>query len=379
MAVSVPAQYQGWVNTAAKGTGLPASVVAAQINEESGFNPRATSPTGAQGIAQFEPGTWKSQGVAGSPYDPNAALQGYIKLMGSLLNQFGGNVKNALAAYNAGPGNLGAGMGYANTILSNAGGGVSTVKGSGLPGVPGSTSVTQQVPTFNQAGYNQAQAKFIAGQAVSEAGGSSNPFNASPGSTKGFAQSLGNSSPLFAKGLLTTSAPNAANYQGTKTETLQVATKALQSLAGQGLTNVHPGAQGYVNPIPGAVLGRTDQGVDANLKVGAPIRAIGDSKVLGISPNWYKGQPYVSLQLLNGPQAGKIYYVAEQISPSVQAGQTLKAGQTIGTYAPSGTGIEIGWGAPGGKTEAQATTGYTEGQQTQAGQSFRSFLGSLGA
>lgn len=116
----VPPKYVSWVQGAAKGTGLPASVVAAQINDESGFNPDAVSPTDAKGIAQFEDSTWKSNG-SGSPFDPAAAQKAYIKLMGTLLKQYNGNVRNALAAYNAGPGNLAAGYGYADNILSASG------------------------------------------------------------------------------------------------------------------------------------------------------------------------------------------------------------------------------------------------------------------
>ena len=130
----------------------------------------------------------------------------------------------------------------------------------------------------------------------------------------------------------------------------------------------------YVNPLPGFTKGRTDQGVDYSAKPGAPIKAIGNAKILGISPDWYKGQPF-----LDGPQKGKIVYVAEQINPSVKAGQEVKAGQQIGTYAQSGTGIETGFGAPGGRTQAQATTGYTEGQETQAGKQIRQLLERLGA
>lgn len=121
MAATVPAQYQQWVSSAAAGTGLPQSVVAAQINEESGFNPTVTSPAGAQGIAQIEPGTWAGLGIPGSPYNPQDALQGYTKLMSQLLARYGGNVRDALAAYNAGSGNLAAGYGYADAILSAAG------------------------------------------------------------------------------------------------------------------------------------------------------------------------------------------------------------------------------------------------------------------
>lgn len=179
--------------------------------------------------------------------------------------------------------------------------------------------------------------------------------------------------------------PSAPPAAAPSTNTYAAAQNSMQQLAGSTGLQAHPslvtpGAKGsgYVNPIPGATFGRTDQGVDINLPVGHPILAIGDSKVIGISPNWYAGQPYVLFQLINGPKAGSYYYVAEQFSPTVKPGQTVRAGQTIGTYAQSGTGIEIGWGSPhDGETLAKSTTGYTEGQVTPAGTSFRNFLGGL--
>jgi soluble lytic murein transglycosylase-like protein len=72
-----------------------------QINQESGFNPWALSPAGAEGIAQFMPATAASMGV--NPWDPVSALWGAARLMAQLNNQFG-NYAMALAAYNAGPG-----------------------------------------------------------------------------------------------------------------------------------------------------------------------------------------------------------------------------------------------------------------------------------
>jgi len=144
----VPAAYRSWVQSAAQGTGIPVPIVAAQINMESGFDPNAVSPTGAQGIAQFEPGTWASNAAKGSsPFDPNAALPAYEKLMGSLVTQYNGNIRNALAAYNAGPGNLAAGYGYADSILAAAGaprtasaGGASTYGGTRPGGQPSTSS-----------------------------------------------------------------------------------------------------------------------------------------------------------------------------------------------------------------------------------------------
>ena len=130
MAINVPSQYQQDVTNAAKATGLPADVVAAQIDYESSFNPNAVSSAGAEGIAQFEPGTWSSYGT-GSPFDPTAAFAAYAKYMEELLKEEGGSVRKALAAYNAGPGNLGAGYGYADHILGVAGQGTNITAGSG--------------------------------------------------------------------------------------------------------------------------------------------------------------------------------------------------------------------------------------------------------
>jgi hypothetical protein len=130
MTVNVPSQYVGLLKTAASKTGIPYAVVAAQIYTESGFNPLALSPTGARGIAQFEPGTFASYGT-GSPDNAADAMAAYADYMSVLLKQEGGNLRNALAAYNAGPGDLPAGMGYANGILNLAGTGNTTVSGGG--------------------------------------------------------------------------------------------------------------------------------------------------------------------------------------------------------------------------------------------------------
>lgn len=124
--VTVPSQYQQYVNQAAQGTGLPASVVAAQAQAESNFNSSAVSPTGAEGWLQFEPSTYNAyaaqSGVpANSEFNVADETKVYITYMNSLLKQEGGSVFRALEAYNAGPGNLGAGAGYASGILQAAG------------------------------------------------------------------------------------------------------------------------------------------------------------------------------------------------------------------------------------------------------------------
>lgn len=151
---SVPSQYQGIVTEAVQGTGLPEGVVVAQINEESGFNPNAVSPTGAEGMFQFEPGTLASTG-GGNPFDPSQEVHNYINYMNTLLSQEGGSVYKALEAYNAGPGNLQAGAGYASTILANAGtGSITVTPGSGAsspsnPSKPGKNVPQNATATAN--------------------------------------------------------------------------------------------------------------------------------------------------------------------------------------------------------------------------------------
>jgi hypothetical protein len=136
----------------------------------------------------------------------------------------------------------------------------------------------------------------------------------------------------------------------------------------------------YIDPLRFVtVWERTDQGVDASMPVGAPILAPGRVKILAIEPNWYAGQPLVYWELLDGPDAGKVQYVAEQITQIVRPGTILEQGQPIARFATSGTGIEFGWSTPNGTTLAVATTGYEEGQVTSAGQSIRAWLNALGA
>jgi len=68
---AVPSQYQGAIDAAAAATGVPASVIAAMIQRESGFNPNAVSPTGAVGLMQILPSTAKDPGYGLSPRDPS--------------------------------------------------------------------------------------------------------------------------------------------------------------------------------------------------------------------------------------------------------------------------------------------------------------------
>jgi soluble lytic murein transglycosylase-like protein len=81
---------------------VSAALLAAQLYAESGFNPFASSPAGAQGIAQFMPATARAYGLA-DPFDAEQAIDAQARLMRDLLRRFA-SVLLALAAYNAGPG-----------------------------------------------------------------------------------------------------------------------------------------------------------------------------------------------------------------------------------------------------------------------------------
>ncbi|GAU64675.1 putative lytic murein transglycosylase [Streptomyces sp. NBRC 110611] len=110
---AVPAAYQSLVQK--WGTLCPAinpALLAAQLYQESGWNPKAQSPASAQGIAQFIPGTWQTHGIDGNgdgrrdvwdPADAIASAASYdCELAGYVKKASGDATHNMLAAYNAG-------------------------------------------------------------------------------------------------------------------------------------------------------------------------------------------------------------------------------------------------------------------------------------
>jgi len=95
--------YAAEITAAATRNGVEPALLAALVKQESGFNPTAGSPAGAQGLTQLMPATAASLGVTDS-HDPAQALEGGAKYLRQQLDRFGGDVARALAAYNAGPG-----------------------------------------------------------------------------------------------------------------------------------------------------------------------------------------------------------------------------------------------------------------------------------
>jgi soluble lytic murein transglycosylase-like protein len=98
-----PAQIDRLVSANASAWSVDPALVKAIIANESGFNANATSRVGAQGLMQLMPQTAASLGVTDA-YDPAQNVWGGTRYIKSLLDRFGGDVPQAVAAYNAGPG-----------------------------------------------------------------------------------------------------------------------------------------------------------------------------------------------------------------------------------------------------------------------------------
>jgi len=96
-----PDDYDGVIQRTARKHGLPPALVKAVIRAESNFDPTARSHKGAMGLMQLMPGTARAMGVA-DPWHAEENVRGGTRYLRSMVNRYG-DVRLALAAYNAGP------------------------------------------------------------------------------------------------------------------------------------------------------------------------------------------------------------------------------------------------------------------------------------
>jgi hypothetical protein len=149
----------------------------------------------------------------------------------------------------------------------------------------------------------------------------------------------------------------------------------------------NPTTAAYRNPlrsVGGLSPERVDQGVDFG---GAgPVYALGDAVItnaMADNAGW-PGGGWITYQLTNGPDKGLVVYLAEDVTPTVQVGQTVTSSTVIANMFNGGAGIETGWATSDGSTAESQTpeAGGINGNgpfPTVVGLNFEAVLESLGA
>ena len=163
---------------------------------------------------------------------------------------------------------------------------------------------------------------------------------------------------------------------------MAAAAAAAQAAAHPPPVTFNPTPGTYANPLRSVSSlspERIDQGVDYSGY--GPVYAIGDAKIISTTNSGWPGGTFIAYKLTDGPAAGLVAYVGEDLEPTVNVGQSVTAGTVIGTMYEGPDGIETGWADPSGDgvTMARDYGQFNGNNSTAFGANFSQLLAHLGA
>lgn len=315
------ADQKAIITQAAQKYGIDPKILWGLYGTETSFGKNVSrSSAGAVGPFQFLPSTAKGMGV--NPNDFTSAAYGAAKYLSQYKVR---GVAGMLSAYNAGPAG-GLQQGYVDTTLKNAqsygsapslpmgrSASPAAAQAPALP-TPNKTTETLDLPSFQQ-----AKSASIVGKLIASTEGTKN-------------------NPLFATGLLSTKAPNPAEYQTTQTEPATpvrgepAAPRAPASRQGGGKLG------GFLPAGAELQMNRLDRGQDIKTNPGGPIIAPGDGVVIAVKsdPSGF-GPDYPVVKFTSGPMAGQSWYLGHTHS-ALKPGEHFRTGQALSHTGTSGVG-----------------------------------------
>jgi murein DD-endopeptidase MepM/ murein hydrolase activator NlpD len=336
--------------------GVPADLLAALIHQESGFQPGVSSGAGAEGIAQFMPGTWSGSWNpfrSQSPFNAQAAIPAAALYLSRALATNHGNVSLALASYNAGQGAVNRYHGvppysetqnYVRTILSGRG---------QFPGLANGT-----IPSYTPVAPNARQSTSMAFPETPQASALTtlpNPAYQATVSLQDLIQSNAQNAGIPSLSLplpAQTITEPTIQTGGAATPTVPPASTPSRS-AGTPPTRTgnltRPLATGRVigfpyqgSHKPGATTPanwESDNAIDISVPTGTPVYAAADGTIGSQIGAFSSGNPYTAGLRVHLATRGNEFYYGHLSRLLVHAGQQVHAGQIIG-YSGSANGVQ---------------------------------------